>query len=71
MSLERKAAKKQAIDLSNSSAQTSGKRENNFNNKGISQELKTAAQKLKLTGNVMMTDDVPSERYRKATLSPP
>jgi hypothetical protein len=36
MSLERKAAKKQIIDLSNSSSQTSAKRENNFINKGVS-----------------------------------
>ena len=74
MSLERKAAKKQIIDLSNSSAQTSAKRENNFINKGVSsnQDPKNPSAKIKQQMNQMlMGEEVPSERFRKATLSPP
>lgn len=66
MSLERKAAKKQFIDLSGSSSQTSAKRENNFNNKGVSAQYDQSKAAMKMKG-----EELTSDRFRKATLSPP
>ncbi len=71
MSLERKAAKKQFIDLSGASSQTSAKRENNFNNKGVSSQYDPSKMPMKLKQTAMMGEELSSDRFRKATLSPP
>jgi hypothetical protein len=67
MSLERKGAKKQYVDLT--SAQSSAKRENHFSK--ITSNPDPKSLKLKVQGNPSMTEDMVSDRFRKATLSPP
>jgi|LauGreDrversion4_2_1035121.scaffolds.fasta_scaffold125735_2 hypothetical protein len=67
MSLERKGAKKQYVDLT--SAQSSAKRENNFSKMPYNPDPKSL--KLKVQGTPSMSDEMVSDRFRKATLSPP
>jgi hypothetical protein len=61
MSLERKAGKKQFTELS------TGKRENHFSKIPITADPKT----LKMKSSTSVHNDTDSDRFRKATLSPP
>jgi len=67
MSLDRKSAKKQFIELSSNSA----KRENNFNK--IPQQIVVSAEKgiAKMKSSTYPEEQPSSDKIRKQTLSPP